>query len=299
MLRSRGIPSRVVVGYRTEEWNEVGGFFQIRQLHAHTWVEARFARRDIPPDVVANRAEWTDAREGWLRLDPTAGTGPAAVSVTEGVLSPITSFLDRMEFLWDNYVMEMDQGRQSRAIYKPLKDWGNTVLEHLRDPRRWGDLAATARRALNPANWNIEQWFSWRGGVAAVVACFVFVGLYHVFRVLKARLTRNLRRRRQAQRAAARAAQVEFYRRFEMLMAKRKFSRETTTTHREFARRIAQVLDGETGRTDAGAPAREVTEAFYRVRFAHRPLEPAERARIAAALSDLERTVARGGEGPA
>ncbi len=39
MLRSQHIPARVVVGYRTDEWNQIGQCYQVRQLHAHTWVE--------------------------------------------------------------------------------------------------------------------------------------------------------------------------------------------------------------------------------------------------------------------
>ena len=40
MLRSQGIPARMVVGYKCDEYNPLGNFFQVRQLHAHTWVEA-------------------------------------------------------------------------------------------------------------------------------------------------------------------------------------------------------------------------------------------------------------------
>ena len=40
MLRSQGIPSRVVLGYRCDEWHEDQQCYQVRQLHAHAWVEA-------------------------------------------------------------------------------------------------------------------------------------------------------------------------------------------------------------------------------------------------------------------
>lgn len=291
MLRSRGIPSRMIVGYKTEEWNEVGGFFQVRQLHAHTWVEARILAEAIPAGVLADRNEWVEAKAGWLRLDPTAGDGAETVSVTEGVLSPVTSLLDRIEFLWDNYVMEMDQGRQSRVIYEPLRDWAENTFAQLRDPQWWADLGAKTWRALNPANWNIEQWFSWRGGAVAVVVCLLFAGIYQLFRLARAWIARNQRRRRQARRAAARAAQVEFYRRFEMLMARRRLAREVNSTHREFALQVGRAFAREEDGDGVGPLACQLTDAFYRVRFAHRPLDPEERVRIDALLGKLEQAV--------
>jgi len=39
MLRAQGIPTRLVIGYKCDEFNPLGKFFQVRQLHAHTWVE--------------------------------------------------------------------------------------------------------------------------------------------------------------------------------------------------------------------------------------------------------------------
>ena len=39
MLRSQGIPSRLVLGYRCDEWDAAGKFYQVRQTQAHAWVE--------------------------------------------------------------------------------------------------------------------------------------------------------------------------------------------------------------------------------------------------------------------
>ena len=54
MLRSQGIPTRLVVGFRPSEYNEIGGYFQVSQSHAHVWVEAYFTLDEIdqaPPEV--------------------------------------------------------------------------------------------------------------------------------------------------------------------------------------------------------------------------------------------------------
>jgi hypothetical protein len=30
------------------DWNSAGGYYQVRQLHAHTWVEAYLGRTNCP-----------------------------------------------------------------------------------------------------------------------------------------------------------------------------------------------------------------------------------------------------------
>ena len=65
MLRSQGIPARVAIGFRASELNSAGGYYQVRQLHAHAWVEALL-------EPAAPRRREPSARAG-LRLD--AGPG--------------------------------------------------------------------------------------------------------------------------------------------------------------------------------------------------------------------------------
>src|SRR5262249_34194485 len=39
LLRTQGVPTRVVNGFLGGEWNEFGGYYAIRQGDAHSWVE--------------------------------------------------------------------------------------------------------------------------------------------------------------------------------------------------------------------------------------------------------------------
>ncbi|MCB0105454.1 MAG: DUF3488 domain-containing protein, partial [Caldilineaceae bacterium] len=55
MLRSLGIPSRAVSGYAEGLYSEEDGFYSVREVDAHTWVEVYF------PDY------------GWIEFEPTAG----------------------------------------------------------------------------------------------------------------------------------------------------------------------------------------------------------------------------------
>ena len=80
MLRSRGVPCRVVTGYRSNEWDGAGRVLTFRRRHAHAWVEV------------------FDPAAGWYSVDPnptsSLGYGPslwrqvhASLSKAWGVLA--------------------------------------------------------------------------------------------------------------------------------------------------------------------------------------------------------------------
>jgi transglutaminase-like putative cysteine protease len=78
MLRTQRIPCRVVTGYRSEEWDEDGGFLTVRARHAHAWVEV------------------LDPQAGWYTVDPTptVGAGPAAAGT--GVVARVKRFFSSL-----------------------------------------------------------------------------------------------------------------------------------------------------------------------------------------------------------
>ena len=60
LMRSAGIPARVVTGYQGGELNPVDNIISVRQSDAHAWAEVLIGRR-------------------WLRVDPTAAAVPGRV----------------------------------------------------------------------------------------------------------------------------------------------------------------------------------------------------------------------------
>ena len=66
MMRSVGIPARVVLGYQGGEVNPLGGHLIVRQSDAHAWTEI-----------------WID-NLGWWRVDPTAAVAPERVDIGAG-----------------------------------------------------------------------------------------------------------------------------------------------------------------------------------------------------------------------
>ena len=61
LMRSAGIPARVVTGYQGGEYNPVGDYWLIRQADAHAWAEI-----------------WLKDK-GWERIDPTAAVAPERI----------------------------------------------------------------------------------------------------------------------------------------------------------------------------------------------------------------------------
>lgn len=110
MLRSQNIPARIVVGYRTDEFNELGQHYMARQSHAHAWVEALIDRSELDDDrVIYGQPE---AEKYWLRLDPTPGGGGIDNATKRGV----EKVLDFAQKAIKEYIIDMDAERQNSAF---------------------------------------------------------------------------------------------------------------------------------------------------------------------------------------
>lgn len=91
LLRMKAIPSRMVVGYVPQEYNQLGGFYNIRASHAHAWTEA-----------------WLP-KKGWVKFDATPFGHSQQVVRSELV----ATILDWVEYVWYSKVVEFDSQEQS------------------------------------------------------------------------------------------------------------------------------------------------------------------------------------------
>ncbi len=94
MLRSQGIAARIVNGFQTGEYNDLGGFYVVRQSDAHSWVEVYFPSLDR-----------------WVEFDPTPSAGLNQYDVN--VLSKFSKYFDAIRMIWIDYVVAYDTQRQS------------------------------------------------------------------------------------------------------------------------------------------------------------------------------------------
>jgi len=101
MLRSVGIPARVVGGFQRGDWNPYGGYFMVRMKDAHSWVEAFL---DGP---------------GWVTFDPS----PRAAS--EETRSVMALYLDSLRMRWYRYVINWslrDQVQLAASVHRQAAD---------------------------------------------------------------------------------------------------------------------------------------------------------------------------------
>ncbi len=122
LMRSAGIPARVVNGYQGGVYNALGNFLEIRQANAHAWAEV-----------------WLQKR-GWVRVDPTAAiaperveqdvdiarqlaTGEVSFTSTGANYGVLAGWLKQGKFLWNSvdyswqhWVLNYNSTRQSQFL---------------------------------------------------------------------------------------------------------------------------------------------------------------------------------------
>lgn len=265
MLRAVDIPSRMVLGFNGGEWNPIGGFFQVRHLHSHAWVEAYIAAEQLPENLRRGFPHGA-----WLTLDPTPGTSGAVsrVGPTPGLPS-FRQVLDYARYLWSSYIMALDSDRQLRLIYMP-------VLRNL----------ATSARTLWDAAWHRPRraalFFAGLSLLCLLIALLLVRGhrlWRRLTRVFAAGSARNRRRRL--------APVVEFYRQLESALAGFGLVRAESLTQSEFAQ-IAALRLGSLGLpAPAVAAPTAVCDAFYAVRFGHQSLDKTQLEAVEQSLAAL------------
>jgi hypothetical protein len=91
MLRTLGIPSRVITGFQSGVYNPMTGWQVVRASDAHSWVEA-----------------WIDG-QGWTTFDPTPADPSAGGA---GLLSRLSLLSDTVSQFWQDWVMSYDLNHQ-------------------------------------------------------------------------------------------------------------------------------------------------------------------------------------------
>jgi transglutaminase-like putative cysteine protease len=123
LMRSVGIPARVVVGYQGGEWNAKNNYLQVYQRDAHAWSEV-----------------WLQG-QGWRRVDPTAAV--AEVRIEQGVgaalpqaerqllanramrfqwLSQLRDQWELIDYRWQSWVLDYDSSQQKSLLKQYLGD---------------------------------------------------------------------------------------------------------------------------------------------------------------------------------
>jgi hypothetical protein len=141
MLRTLGVPARVVNGFQRGEWNPYGQYFIVRYYDAHSWVEAYL------PGA------------GWVSFDPT----PRATADPAAGRTPMILYLDSLRLQWHRYVVNWSLRDQIRAVQSVqlrlagLRGWSGRL-----DPETRAALERSGALALVGLVGAIGLWAAWR-----------------------------------------------------------------------------------------------------------------------------------------
>ncbi len=213
MLRSLGIPSRVVNGFSGGEFNDVSSQYVIRASEAHSWVEAF-----IPG-------------EGWVEFDPT----PAGGDLVSGGSNRFMLYMDAMASFWREWIVNYDLGHQfslaqetgrgSRQLVSHAQSWAKSRYER---------MLAWARRTQEKIGQSTVVW-----GERALVVFLMVLAIVSVPKVVA--LVRKMRLVRRPERAPQVAATL-WYERMLHHLARHGWEKSPAQTPDEFASAIKDEL---------------------------------------------------------
>ena len=284
MLRSQGIPARIVVGYRGGTFNAVGNYYQIRELDAHAWVEALLLPEHIPNDEILPTEGLTGA--AWVRLDPTPDDSSLSqVVAVSKWRAQLNDAMDYMQFMWSEYVLGLNQKRQRKAIYDPLQKAFRLFSDYCFGRERWAARWQSLQLRFR------GEFFTRQTAVDAGMLVFALAASFFVVRFL-VRLAAGICRRLLKLQRSARRPKIEFYRRLESLLARRGLRRRPNQTPREFAVVAANRLRGPLALPAAASIPPAVVDLFYRVRFGQGHLDTEDTQRLENLLQQLQQALA-------
>jgi len=236
-----GIPARYVSGYCGGQYNEVGGFYAVRDSDAHSWVEVYLPDR------------------GWVEFDPTpSGTSSLMAS---GWLDRLGGLLDYLQFQWVSWVIAYDIFHRQRLLgtFGPWPTSGAVG----REDSLYRTLWMARQIVFGP------ETLSLLGRILYWTALAVLVGLvFYLFRQAGRQFVRWWMHRQQAR--TLRHKCLPCYETVMTALARLGYARQPSETPLEFARRVEAEMDLNSALT-------RFVGRYYAVRFGRLGADDLER----------------------
>ena len=153
LMRAAGIPARVVTGYQGAEYNNLGGYYIVRQSDAHAWAEV-----------------WLRGR-GWLRIDPTAAISPARVQSGLAAALPDSTALSFMARNQPQWLRDLRLNWDALA-----NQWNQWVLGYDTE-RQFAFLTRLGMESITGQ----KMVFAMATGVGVLIGLFALFMLRHLF----------------------------------------------------------------------------------------------------------------------
>jgi transglutaminase-like putative cysteine protease len=157
MLRTLGIPSRLVTGFQNGIFNPLTELYVIRASDAHSWVEA-----------------WLPGR-GWTTFDPTP---PDPSPGANALLTKLALYADALETFWQEWVVSYDLGHQATLADRMEQASRRVSLRWLDRIFDVGDNLTSAR------SWLVNSGLWWLVALACgVLGVWSAPKLWRVWRI--------------------------------------------------------------------------------------------------------------------
>ncbi|MBT5018939.1 MAG: DUF3488 domain-containing protein [Planctomicrobium sp.] len=262
MLRSVGIPSRLVSGFKGGQYDKNLNLFLVQQLHAHSWVEA-----------------YIDG--SWVVLDSTPATRAESVQEQMKPTSSFAAIKQKFETAW-NTGIQLSKTQQQQIIYKPIQEIGQQSWANAKNLMQG---RATSFKSLLNFLTSPGEWFSIKGGFFVFVLLALTSGAIWTFRRIY-RLIHGINFR--SQKTTQRIQKVDFYRRFLKILRRQGIQQAPTQTAKEFVATSLTDLQPKLLKNNLEEWPADLVNKFYLVRYGERELSKADAEEIHRRLNDLE-----------
>lgn len=267
MLQSARVPARIVSGYLGSELNTVSGRYEVRQKHAHSWVEA----------FVDNR---------WITIDPTPSSQRQQLAASTGSLQFLEHLKLAISDIWSSGFQNITL-EQQQSLFAPLINLAKSVWRDIQERGLWNALLSFGRSLFTSP----EKWFSWQGGVVTFVLLLLAALLARLRLPSRiAALVARLRRHFGAGERATRTV-IRFYERFAGLCESHGLTIAPSATALETARAATDHFRDRLQSQEQRAAPRLIASAFNDVRFGHITLSRTRADHVGEALAEFTRAI--------
>lgn len=270
LLRAAGIPSRVVNGFKGVDYNQPGGYYQVRQLLAHSWVEAYIAEDRC-----------------WRTFDPTPGAArEAQLARYRSIFQPLFDLADAGSRFWSGSIVDYGESGQTWSVAKAFD--ASWFVAGWRQLQLW--------TASNPTPGSPTQTDSAESAMGRDHSLwFVFLPIGAMAAI--AWIARRFTRRRQSPQAIARRT-IAAYDRFIRELGRLGVHRSGGQTPRELAEALSSAWQKSPALAALASLPTELIEAYYATRYGHRTLAPEQAERFDRLVSEAIPIARRAGWRP-
>ncbi len=190
LLQSAQVPARLVNGYYGSDVNSMTGKNEVRQKHAHAWVEAYVNGR-------------------WQTVEPTPAAPRHATMSGRDSVSLVQNLQTAISDLWNDGVHNMSAERQ-KEFFAPVISTSKSMFDRIRQQ----GILNTAWFGIQSFLKSPEAWFSWRGGFLTFLMLLVSGLIFRLHPLARLRRSVSALLGRFSEKQRAGRSVIRFYARF-------------------------------------------------------------------------------------